>query len=63
MRFETPAGRQGQVAVATFTLPWGRRHASRNAYYPLAGRSGTPATINPPNGVPRSASPTSASKL
>ena len=27
MRFETPAGRQGQVDVATFTLPWGRRHA------------------------------------
>ena len=27
MRFETPAGRQGQVDFATFTLPWGRRHA------------------------------------
>ena len=27
VRFETPAGRQGQVDVATFTLPWGRRHA------------------------------------
>ena len=24
---ETPAGRQGQVDFATFTLPWGRRHA------------------------------------
>ena len=27
VRFETPAGRQGQVDCATFTLPWGRRHA------------------------------------
>ncbi len=27
VRFETPAGRQGQVDFATFTLPWGRRHA------------------------------------
>ena len=27
VRFETPPGRQGQVDVATFTLPWGRRHA------------------------------------
>ena len=27
VRFETPAGRQGQVDSATFTLPWGRRHA------------------------------------
>ena len=27
MRFETPAGRQGQVDFATFTLPWGRRYA------------------------------------
>ena len=27
VRVETPAGRQGQVDVATFTLPWGRRHA------------------------------------
>ena len=27
MRFETPAGRQGQVDFGTFTLPWGRRHA------------------------------------
>ena len=27
MRFETPPGRQGQVDFATFTLPWGRRHA------------------------------------
>ena len=26
VRFETPAGRQGQVDFATFTLPWGRRH-------------------------------------
>ena len=26
-RFETPAGRKGQVDFATFTLPWGRRHA------------------------------------
>ena len=27
VRFETPAGRQGQVDFATFKLPWGRRHA------------------------------------
>ena len=27
VRFETPAGRQGQVDFATFTLPWGRGHA------------------------------------
>ena len=27
VRFETPAGLQGQVDFATFTLPWGRRHA------------------------------------
>ena len=27
VRFETPAGHQGQVDVGTFTLPWGRRHA------------------------------------
>ena len=27
VRFETPPGRQGQVDFATFTLPWGRRHA------------------------------------
>ena len=27
VRFETLAGRQGQVDFATFTLPWGRRHA------------------------------------
>ena len=27
VRFETPAGRQGQVDFATVTLPWGRRHA------------------------------------
>ncbi len=27
VRFETPPGRQGQVDVATFTLPWGRRPA------------------------------------
>ena len=27
VRFETPAGRQGQVDFATFRLPWGRRHA------------------------------------
>ena len=27
VRFETPAERQGQVDFATFTLPWGRRHA------------------------------------
>ena len=27
VRFETPAGRQGPVDFATFTLPWGRRHA------------------------------------
>ena len=27
IRFETPAGRQGQVDFGTFTLPWGRRHA------------------------------------
>ncbi|MCY4477039.1 MAG: IS21 family transposase [Gammaproteobacteria bacterium] len=27
LRFETPAGLQGQVDFATFTLPWGRRHA------------------------------------
>ena len=27
VRYETPAGRQGQVDFATFTLPWGRRHA------------------------------------
>ena len=27
VRFETPAGRQGQVDFATFTLPWGRRYA------------------------------------
>ena len=27
VRFETPAGRQGQVDFGTFTLPWGRRHA------------------------------------
>ena len=27
VRFETPAGRPGQVDFATFTLPWGRRHA------------------------------------
>ncbi len=27
VRFETPAGQQGQVDFATFTLPWGRRHA------------------------------------
>ena len=26
-RFETPAGRQGQVDFGTFRLPWGRRHA------------------------------------
>ena len=26
-RFETPAGRQGQVDFGTFTLPWGRRYA------------------------------------
>jgi len=26
-RFETPPGHQGQVDFATFTLPWGRRHA------------------------------------
>ena len=25
VRFETPAGRQGQVDFGTFTLPWGRR--------------------------------------
>ena len=27
IRFETPAGWQGQVDFGTFTLPWGRRHA------------------------------------
>ena len=27
VRFETPAGHQGQVDFATVTLPWGRRHA------------------------------------
>ena len=27
VRFEMPAGRQGQVDFGTFTLPWGRRHA------------------------------------
>ena len=27
VRFETPAGFQGQVDFATFNLPWGRRHA------------------------------------
>ena len=27
IRFETPAGHQGQVDFGTFTLPWGRRHA------------------------------------
>ena len=27
VRFETPAGRQGQVDFGTFRLPWGRRHA------------------------------------
>ena len=27
VRFETPAGHQGQVDFATFSLPWGRRHA------------------------------------
>ena len=27
VRFETSAGRQGQVDFGTFTLPWGRRHA------------------------------------
>ena len=27
VRFETPAGRQGQVDFGTFTLHWGRRHA------------------------------------
>ena len=27
LRFETPAGRQGQVDFAAFTLPWGRRYA------------------------------------
>ena len=27
VRFETPAGRQGQVDFGTFALPWGRRHA------------------------------------
>ena len=27
VRFETPAGHQGQVDFATFTLPWGRRYA------------------------------------
>ena len=26
-RFETPAGHQGQADFATFSLPWGRRHA------------------------------------
>ena len=26
VRFETPAGCQGQVDFGTFTLPWGRRH-------------------------------------
>ena len=28
VRFETPAGRQGQVDFATFTRPWGRRHST-----------------------------------
>ena len=27
VRFETPAGHQGQLDFAMFTLPWGRRHA------------------------------------
>ena len=27
VRFETPAGHQGQVDFGTFRLPWGRRHA------------------------------------
>lgn len=27
IRFETPAGYQGQVDFGTFNLPWGRRHA------------------------------------
>ena len=27
VRFETPVGLQGQVDFATFSLPWGRRHA------------------------------------
>ena len=27
VRFETPAGHQGQVDFGTFTLSWGRRHA------------------------------------
>ena len=27
VRFETPAGHQGQVDFGTFALPWGRRHA------------------------------------
>ena len=27
VRFETPAGQQGQVDFGTFRLPWGRRHA------------------------------------
>ena len=36
VRFETPAGRQGQVDFATFTLPWGRRHALGDGSDPLA---------------------------
>ena len=27
VRYETPAGRQGQVDFGSFSLPWGRRHA------------------------------------
>ena len=27
VRYETPAGRQGQVDFGSFRLPWGRRHA------------------------------------
>ena len=58
----------------SYGAPWAEtiRHPARctthtaltgTAYYALAVRSGTPATINPPRGVPRSALPPNASKL
>ncbi len=47
VRFETPAGRQGQVDFGTFTPPWGRRHALAVAAptrLPTATPSQTPPT-------------------
>ena len=54
VRFETPAGQQGQVDFGTFTLPWGRRHAlvivlgNRRGRAPTSQRLCGGAAMKPP---------------